>query len=87
VNNSNSFISNLFGKKMFKVKRKSRPINTIVELKKQDGKMIQIRFIDKKDKTGVKTIVYECATLEHCSELFAKINFLLVSFFNCIVKL
>lgn len=59
------------------VKSKARPINTIIDLKKVNSKTIQIIFIEKNETK--KVIVYECLTVDNCSEIMAKITFLRVS--------
>lgn len=79
ASSSTSFISNFLQKKLFNVKRKTRPINSIDEVKKIDLKTFSITFNDKKEK---KMLIYECQTADNCSEILAKLNFLRVTIFS-----
>ena len=66
-----------FIKKMFKsseVKKSSRPLNTIKEVERTSDKIFKIIFLDEKKN---KTITYECTTSDQCSEILAKIEYLL----------
>lgn len=74
---SSSFFSNFLQKKLFNVKRRTRPINSIDEVKKIDLKTFSITFNDKNQR---KMLIYECQTADNCSEILAKLNFLRVSY-------
>lgn len=76
-NTSTSFFSSFLSKNLFNVKRNTRPINTIDDVKKLDIKTFSITFIEKKEK---KKLIYECHTADNCSEILAKLNFLRVIF-------
>jgi len=62
-------------KRLFNVKRKTRPISSIVAIQKKDSRTFQIDFNDKKER---KALVYECTTEDNCAEILAKLNFLRV---------
>jgi hypothetical protein len=73
-----SFFNNFLGKKLMGVKTKARPINTIWDIKKIDSKTIQMIFIEKNETK--KVMVYQCVTVDNCSEIMAKITFLRVRY-------
>lgn len=70
-----SFLGGLIPK-MFNVKRKTRPINAIEEVKKINSKTFQIIVNEKKER---KSLVYECQNADNCAEIMAKLHFLRVS--------
>lgn len=68
-----SFIKSVKNK-IFQVKNKQRPINTICEVKKLDKRAFIITFLEKNgDK---KTIQYECKNEDNTAEIIAKLKFL-----------
>lgn len=74
-----SFIADFLTKKLLGDKRKARPINSIIDIKKvkDNSSAIEIVFVEKNTTKG---IVYECLSRDNQSEIIAKINFLRVSF-------
>jgi hypothetical protein len=62
-------------KKLFNVKRNTREIKSIDEVKKIDSKTFHLSF---NDKNSSKVLIYECMTADNCSEILAKLNFLRV---------
>jgi len=64
-------------KKLFNVKRKIRTINSIAKIEKLNSRTFRLEFKEEKES---KAITYECMSPDNCSEIIAKLNFLMVRF-------
>ena len=57
------------------MKRKSRPLTSINGFQRLDRKHFEITYTEKKKP---KKLVYQCKTADNCSEIVAKLSFLIV---------
>ena len=69
-----SILKSILGKSFFKVKRKTRPLDSLIQISRLNNKTISMVF---KEKKGTKKREFECGTEDNCSEIIAKINYLL----------
>jgi hypothetical protein len=70
-----SFIGKFLSEKILGDKKKARPINSVIELKKVQGNNLALEIVFA-EKNSTKGLVYECLSADNQSEIIAKINFL-----------